>query len=153
MLSSLVKDRDRIEDLAQEVFLRLIRAWPHFRGDAEVSTYVYRITLNVVRDEWARQRGPAANWVPLDDEGVSQPLTAPSIEHEISRGQLLGLVRAALDEISHIERSAFLLFHQEERTYEEIARILDLPVNTVRTHLHRGRQKLRAILRGSTLHG
>jgi RNA polymerase sigma-70 factor (ECF subfamily) len=153
MLGSLVKNRSRIEDLAQEVFLRLIRAWPHFRGEAEVSTYVYRITLNVVRDEWSRQRGPAANWVPLDAEGVPQPSVQPSVEHDISRRQLLGLVRTALDQVSDVERSVLVLFHQEERTYEEIGRILDLPVNTVRTHLHRGRQKLRASLEGRTRHG
>ena len=153
MLRSLVKDRARIDDLAQEVFLRLIRAWPHFRGEAEVSTYVYRITLNVIRDEWSRQRGPTANWLPLDAEGVPQASSEPSVEHEISRGQLLELVSTALEQVSHIERSVFLLFHQEERTYEEIARILDLPVNTVRTHLHRGRQKLRTILEGSIRHG
>src|SRR5580704_6922089 len=45
-----------VEDLAQEVFLRLYRALPEFRGEAAVSTYLYRIVVNVAQDEWKRRR-------------------------------------------------------------------------------------------------
>src|SRR5271156_3128316 len=45
-----------VEDLAQEVFLRLYRALPEFRGDAAISTYLYRIVVNVAQDEWKRRR-------------------------------------------------------------------------------------------------
>ena len=55
-LARLIRSREHLEDLAQEVFLRLYRGMAHFRGDAKIATYLYRITLNVAQDEWKRQR-------------------------------------------------------------------------------------------------
>ncbi|MBW8748627.1 MAG: sigma-70 family RNA polymerase sigma factor, partial [Acidobacteria bacterium] len=55
-LARLVNRRENLEDLAQEVFLRLYRALPTFRGEAMLSTYLYRITVNVAQDEWKRRR-------------------------------------------------------------------------------------------------
>jgi RNA polymerase sigma factor (sigma-70 family) len=53
------------------------------------------------------------------------------------------LVEGQLQRLSHVERAVLVLYHQEERTYEQIALALGLPIGTVRTHLHRGRKKLR----------
>jgi RNA polymerase sigma-70 factor, ECF subfamily len=142
----MVKDRIRIEDLAQEVFLRLARAWPLFRGDAEVSTYLYRITINVVRDEWARVRKPEANWLPLEGQAEKLAGRDEPVEKQLARRQLLDLLDSTLSSLSANERTVLLLYHQEERTYDEISRILDIPIGTVRTHLHRGRQRLRMLL-------
>src|SRR5689334_13562730 len=55
-LTRLTGTTDHVDDLAQEVFLRLYRALPGFRGEALVSTYLYRITVNVAQDEWKRRR-------------------------------------------------------------------------------------------------
>lgn len=61
------------------------------------------------------------------------------------------LVEEHLARLSLAERSVLVLFHQEDRTYEQIADTLAIPVNTVRTHLHRARGKLRAALAASAL--
>jgi RNA polymerase sigma factor (sigma-70 family) len=142
MLARLVGSRDRLEDLAQEVFLRLFRALPLFRGEAALSTYIYRITVNVAQDEWARRRLHSRD-LPIDEEALVAG-GRPSPEQLTADRQLLKLVETALGSLSDPERAAFILYHQEERSYEDIAEILDLPIGTVRTHLHRGRQKLRA---------
>src|SRR5271157_94775 len=55
-LMRLTGNRDSVEDLAQEVFLRLYRALPAFRGEALLSTYLYRIVVNIAQDEWKRRR-------------------------------------------------------------------------------------------------
>jgi RNA polymerase sigma factor (sigma-70 family) len=146
MLASLVDSRDRIEDLAQEVFLRLFRALPLFRGEAALSTYIYRITVNVAQDEWARRRHLQSRLLTLDDEAVAVPDLSPSAEEQAARKQLLELVDRSLQDLSQSERTVFILYHQEERSYQEIAQILDLPIGTVRTHLHRGRRKLKEIV-------
>ena len=61
----------QVEDLAQEVFLRLYRALPEFRGDSALSTYLYRIVVNVAQDEWKRrrkERGVIASAPVVEDE-------------------------------------------------------------------------------------
>ena len=55
-LLRLTGSREHLDDLAQEVFLRLYRALPSFRGEALVTTYLYRIAVNVTQDEWKRRR-------------------------------------------------------------------------------------------------
>ena len=145
MLARLVGSRDRVEDLAQEVFLRLFRALPLFRGEAALSTYIHRITVNVAQDEWARRRRHAKD-LAIDEETLALTANSPSAEQRTADRQLLNLIETALEKLSYPERAALVLYHQEERSYAEIAKILDLPVGTVRTHLHRGREKVRAMV-------
>jgi len=149
-LARLVRSREHIEDLAQEVFLRLYRGMRHFRGEAKITTYLYRITLNVAQDEWKRQRGEQSHRSLSDVEaGWENRLVSreKNAEQSLSQKQMWAQVENALAELSATERNVIVLFHQEECTYEQIAVILNLPVGTVRTHLHRGRQKLREQMR------
>jgi RNA polymerase sigma-70 factor, ECF subfamily len=154
-LSRLVGSREQVEDLAQEVFLRFLKGVEHFRGDAKASTYLYRIILNVAQDEGRRRRRERNN-ASLSDvtEGWHDRLAspAPNAEQVLSLKQLRTLVNRGLEELSEMERSVLVLFHQEECTYEQISLILNLPLGTVRTHLHRGRKKLaERIKKGASL--
>jgi RNA polymerase sigma factor (sigma-70 family) len=150
-LVRLLGSQEHIEDLAQEVFLRLHRAWPHFQGRAQVSTYLYRITVNVARDERRRQRHLVNRAVSLSDPQTDWESRLvrqdPAADTIASRKELWAIVTRALQELSDVERAVIVLYHQEERSYDEIARILDLPINTVRTHLHRGRERLGRLVR------
>lgn len=146
-----------VEDLAQEVFLRLYRALPEFRGDAMLSTYIYRITVNVAQDEWKRRRSDrlhlASDPSALDqDDSASWLENLPADAHaghhnrdpeqQLSEKETRAAVEAAMDQLPTVERTVLVLYHQEELSYEGIAAALGLPVNTVRTHLHRGRKRL-----------
>ena len=145
-LARLIRSREHMEDLAQEVFLRLYRGMQHFRGDAKITTYLYRITLNVAQDEWKRQRVEQSNRSLSDVEaGWEDRLVSreQGAEQALSQRELRTQLESGLAELSVVERSVIVLFHQEECTYEQIAIILNLPLGTVRTHLHRGRLKLR----------
>ena len=68
VISQVVADRNRVEDLAQEVFLKIHRGLPSFRGDSKLSTWIYRIVLNVCADAATRER-PVASLDDRDDEG------------------------------------------------------------------------------------
>ena len=153
----------QVEDLAQEVFLRLYRALPHFRGDATVSTYLYRIVVNVAQDECKRRRNEREHIAPepaFDDEAESTWLEnlpgddltdhARNPEQLLSDAQLVTAVDAALLDLPEVERSVLVLYHQEECSYEGISVALGLPLNTVRTHLHRGRKRLAELIRSRT---
>lgn len=160
-LTRLTGSGPHVEDLAQEAFLRLFRALPEFRGDATVSTYLYRIVYNLAQDEWKRRRkerahiaqGPvreeedeAAGWI---ENVAGDPLTehARTPEQRLADMTLARAVEQELARLPPLERAALVLFHQEELSYEGVAAALGLPLNTVRTHIHRGRKRLSERLR------
>jgi RNA polymerase sigma-70 factor (ECF subfamily) len=152
-----------IEDLAQEVFLRLYRALAYFRGESTMSTYLYRIVVNVAQDEWKRRRrerthiaaAPVLDDNPESDAGwienfAGDPLAgehARNPEQRLADAELQQIVDAALLALPEMERAVLVLYHQEECSYEGIATALALPLNTVRTHLHRGRKRLGDLIR------
>jgi RNA polymerase sigma factor (sigma-70 family) len=146
-LLRLTGSREHVDDLAQDVFLRLYRALPGFRGEALITTYLYRIAVNVAQDEWKRRRREDRSHVSLSDETTNweDRLQHPdrNAEQQIEEREFQQAVEEHLQLLSQIERTVLVLYHQEERTYEEIAHVLSLPIGTVRTHLHRGRKKLR----------
>jgi RNA polymerase sigma-70 factor (ECF subfamily) len=145
-LVRLTGSREHVEDLAQEVFVRLYRGMDSFRGDAKMTTYLYRITLNVAQDEWKRRKKEQGNTSFDDpDAGWEDRLagTGGNAEEILSRNQGMAQLESAMGELSEAERAVIVMFHQEECTYEQIALVLNLPLNTVRTHLHRGRKKLK----------
>jgi len=146
-LLRLTGSREHLDDLAQDVFLRLYRALPSFRGESLVTTYLYRIAVNVAQDEWKRRRRDALALVSISDatSGWEDRLPHPgrNAEELIEEREFERLVEGQLQRLSRVERAVLVLYHQEERTYEQIALALGLPIGTVRTHLHRGRRKLR----------
>jgi RNA polymerase sigma factor (sigma-70 family) len=152
-LVRLLSTREGVDDLAQDCFLRLHRALPAFRGEALVSTYLYRIVVNVAQDELRRRHREERPLTSLADEAEDwgDRLRHPSrnaeellLEREFADG-----VERALGQLSAIQRTILVLYHQEERTYEEIAAVMGMPIGTVRTHLHRGRARMRDLI-GST---
>lgn len=149
-LVRLTGSREHVEDLAQEVFLRLYRALPGFRGEALLSTYLYRITVNVAQNEWKRRRRIERSTVSISDEvsGWEDRLEHPGLnaEQQLTEDEFKQAVEDQLHKLSQVERTVLVLYHQEERTYEQIAEVLRIPIGTVRTHLHRGRKKMREAL-------
>jgi len=149
-LLRLTGSREHVEDLAQEVFVRLYRGMESFRGDAKMTTYLYRITLNVAQDEWKRRKKEQGH-TSFDDPDAGWEARLPGgdgdAEQILNRKQMMAGLERALGELSEVERQVIVMFHQEESTYEQIAAVLSLPLNTVRTHLHRGRKKLKERLR------
>jgi RNA polymerase sigma factor (sigma-70 family) len=146
-LLRLTGSREHIDDLAQDVFLRLYRALPSFRGEALITTYLYRIAVNVAQDEWKRRRRDDRSHVSLSDETSAWEDRLPhpdrNAEQQIEEREFQQTVEEQLQRLSQIERTIIVLYHQEERTYEQISYSLGMPIGTVRTHLHRGRKKLR----------
>lgn len=149
MLVRLTGTREHVDDLAQDVFLRLYRALPSFRGDALLTTYLHRIVVNVAQDEWKRRKRDTRETSLSDDvSGWEERLHHPSANAEelLTTLELQQRVEDELAKLTAVERSVLVLYHQEERSYQQIAESLQLPIGTVRTHLHRARNKLRTAL-------
>lgn len=128
------------QDLYQDIVLQLWRAWPQYRpGAAKVSTWLYRVALNVaVSDLRRRGRQPAARALDPEAPYAAPPPDGPDADD-------LAQLYRAIERLSSVEK-AFVLLYLEDRSYEEMADILGLTQNHVRVKMHRVQDKLRHLL-------
>lgn len=145
MIVRTVGDPERAEDLAQDVFLRIHRGLPYFQGRARLSTWIYRIVLNVCLQE--RQR-PARIEVPAESPGDEDhvPRELASRDGAFEAIELRDRLSKALAELPAHYRLLVAAHYLKGVQYEELAEAFDLPLGTVKTHLHRARQRLRTLL-------
>lgn len=135
-------DPSRVEDLAQEVFLRVHRGLPHFRGDAKLTTWIYRIVLNLLLQESAKRHG--AREVALD---LDVPAHEPrSHDQAIDDLELRDRLEKAMARLPPNYRLLIAGHYLQDVKYEDLADALGIPVGTVKTHLHRAKKQLRAVL-------
>lgn len=145
----LTDDRAEAENATQETFLRAYSALPRSRTDLAFKPWLFQIAVNLCRD-LARKKRPAA-FADLAQEDESSPEEAIEDETPLPLAQVEGreleaaLTRAVAD-LPEIYRAVVTLRYTEELSYEEIAAVLQLPVNTVRTHLFRAKAMLRKAL-------
>jgi RNA polymerase sigma-70 factor (ECF subfamily) len=123
------------EDVVQETLLRAWRALPGFRRDASLSTWLYRICLNVVHDH--RSRSARRSSTPLDE--VAEPSDP---RDRIAERELSDALQDALAQIDETYRTAVLLYDVLGRSYAEIAEVLAVPEGTVKSRIYRGRIEL-----------
>lgn len=124
-------------DLMQELLLTLWRAAPQFRGDAMVSTFIYRVAHNTALAWFRRERRAGAAMETLDP-AIAEKLASSDAPTEDDR---LELLYAAIRELTPLDRSMVLL-HLDDRSYEQIAEIHGISVNNVGVRLTRIRHKL-----------
>lgn len=132
------------EEVAQEAFIRIFRGLPKFRGDAALSTWIYRLAVNAALSH--RSRRSSAR-LPIDDNqneaAVEAQVTAePSAGDAVLRARL----ERALAELPAGYRTVVVLHDVEGLEHEEIAAILNCHVGTSKSQLHKARARLRAIL-------
>jgi RNA polymerase sigma-70 factor (ECF subfamily) len=126
------------DDLAQEVFLRAYRGLVGFEGRSRFSTWVYRIAYNVFLNHRTRSKELAA--LP---QGFESSAAAPDNELSPGRFDMRSDLAAAITELPERYRMVVTLYYLEDVSYPEIAEVLDLPLGTVKTHLHRAKKLLR----------
>jgi RNA polymerase sigma-70 factor (ECF subfamily) len=135
-----VRDASQAEDLAQEVFWRVHRGLPHFRGDSRLTTWIYRIVRNVCVEEGKRRRAT----VSLDDVAPGdQPRVVDAQFGGIELHDRLSKAMAKLPEQARLLISAHYF---GGRQYEELAEDLEMPLGTVKAQLHRAKRRLRELL-------
>ncbi|MHB8619177.1 MAG: RNA polymerase sigma factor [Chloroflexota bacterium] len=128
-------------DLTQEAFLRSYAALKTFRPELRFAPWLYRIAtnlcLNFLQSSRVRRGGADPDLVLKVPDRAKQPDSAYEEKEERLD------IHAAIGELPPKYRAVVLLRHMQDKSYEEIAAILDLPLNTVRTHLFRARELLR----------
>jgi RNA polymerase sigma-70 factor (ECF subfamily) len=144
VISRMISDRSRTDDLAQEVFLKVHRGLPYFRGEARLSTWIYRIVLNACAGERDRSSAtfsldePHANRRPRLELGVA--------DRTFSDLELRDRLRKALARLPAETRFLIAAHYFSGRRYEELAEVLNIPLGTVKTQLHRAKRRLRELL-------
>lgn len=141
----MTRDTSLAEDLSQEVFLRMFLHLDKFRGEAKVRTWALRIARNVFLS-YAKKKRPCLleeqEWEPEADVNRNLP------EEEMLRKEEAQRVRECMMCLGEQERTVLLLRDFEELSYEEVAKIMNLTTEVVKSRLYRARKKFRRIYEG-----
>ena len=140
----LVPDPAQVDDLAQDVFLKVHRGLPYFRGEARLSTWIYRIVQNVCVQ--ARARRP--RHVSLDERDADgRPIREPGApDGTFADLELRDRLEKAIAQLPDQYRMLIAAHYLEGIQYEALAESLDMPLGTVKTHLYRAKRRLRELL-------
>ena len=136
----MLRNRAEAEEVAQEVFLRVHRAIDDFRGEAKLSTWLYAIASRLCLNRLASGERRMAR---EGEEALERLRSDADPAAHVERGELEAALRRAIDELPDERRIVVVLRDLEGLSYEEIAAALELPLNTVRSRLHRARMDLK----------
>ncbi len=136
-----VQDEMAAEDITQEVFVKIYLKFDQFRGDAKMSTWIYRITKNTCYNYLKRDKKYRnMDEIPMTLSDYSTP------ESDFLRSDTHVRVRNAVGSLPKDQRLAISLFYFHDQSYAEIAEIMDIPQNTLKSHIHRAKQTLKTEL-------
>ncbi len=139
-----LNDHDGAEDIAQEAFVRAYESLHTFRGEAEFSTWLSRIVMNLSLNRVKKIRRRHEFEVRALDAGASPASVNPGDDHE---QDLTAHIERALHELPTLQRATVILRHLEGLSTQQVSRILGCSEGTVKTHLYRGLMKLKKKLR------
>ena len=151
LIVRMVRDTAAAEDLAQETFVKVFTRLSTYDSGHKFSSWIFKIAHNATVDFLRQPRPPMSS---LDDEQESagkQALDAatPSPLAAAERTELAEALDAAIDRLRPEYRQVVILRYQEEFSYEEIAEVLNLPLGTVKSYLHRARTELAETMRAA----
>ena len=155
LILRMVRDRQLAEDLAQETFIKALNAIGSYRPEFKFSSWIFKIANNAAIDHLRRREVDT-----LSIDGAPNATTPDDIEAtalqvgdrgetplaELEARELGGAIERAIGRLRPEYRSCIMLRHVEGLAYEEIAQLLDLPLGTVKTYIHRARHELRDML-------
>ncbi len=145
----LVDNAEDAQDIIQEAFLNAYQSLDRFKGDSQFFTWLYRIAFNASISLKRKQRVAVALKTGRAETGVSEPLdTSESSrpEYALEKAEQERRVQQALNRLSPEHRTVLILKDMEGQKYETMAEILQVPIGTIRSRLHRARLELRELL-------
>ena len=148
LLSRLIRDPGEVEDVTQEAFIKAYRALPSFRGDSAFYTWLYRIGINTAKNYLVAmgRRAPTTTEVEAEEaegqEGGELLRDINTPESLLLTKEIGNTVNAAIESLPEELRSAIQLRELEGMSYEEIAKLMDCPIGTVRSRIFRAREAI-----------
>jgi len=153
LLSRFIRDPGEVEDVTQEAFVKAYRALPSFRGDSAFYTWLYRIGINTAKNylvSMGRRAPTTTNYDAeeaerFDDGDQLRDLNTP--ENLLMSKQIAQTVNQSMDRLPEELRAAIMLREIEGMSYEDIAKIMNCPIGTVRSRIFRAREVIAGQLR------
>jgi RNA polymerase sigma-70 factor, ECF subfamily len=151
LIYRLVRDREKAEDLAQDTFIKVLNAIDRYNPEFKFSSWIFKIAHNTSLDHLRRKEpetlsmdgSPHARTAAETEATTISPASGDENPEEYTVNRELGTeIDGALGTLRTEYRTAIVLCHVEGRPYEEIAEIMDVPLGTVKTYIHRGRKEL-----------
>ena len=139
----MLQQYEEANEVTQEAFFAAWQGLEHFRGEALFSTWLYRIAYNCVLKQIEQRKRDSALQIAMQANELEQTTDDEKIGDELESHDRQKIVREHLLNLPAKYRIVLILRHLQEKTYEEMAEILTLPVGTIKTHLFRARNLLK----------
>ena len=156
LIYKMVRNKEETEDLVQEAFMKAFKALPSFNEEYAFSTWLYKIAVNNCIDHMRKKK--------LQTYSINKPVqskdgeldrefpdTSMSPDKSILSEERAGIIETAIDELPENYKTAIILRHSEEKSYEEISKILNIPLGTVKARIFRAREMLKKKLKGKVI--
>ena len=153
LLSRFIRDPAEVEDVTQEAFIKAYRALPAFRGDSAFYTWLYRIGINTAKNYLMAmgRRAPTSTEIEAEEaEGFEEGEQLRDIntpESVLLSNEIAETVNATIEQLPEELRTAIQMREIEGMSYEDIARVMDCPIGTVRSRIFRAREAIAEQLR------
>ncbi len=156
LIFRMVRNRELAEDLCQETFIKVLNAVQSYRPEYKFSSWVFKIANNAAIDHLRKRELDTLSLEGSPHADTPELVEATALQisergenqlQEVENRELGSTIETAIGRLRPEYRSCILLRHVEGRSYEEIAEILNLPLGTVKTYIHRARNELRVSLK------
>ncbi len=148
---SYVKDAEVAKDMVQNTFIKYYKNLDSFRYDSQIKTWLYRITINECKDylkSWNYKMVQVKSLINETARSIS-----PSTEKIVINKYNNEEIKDTISSLPKVYQEVVYLYYYNSLTTEEIAKVLDIPVNTVKTRLRRAKQRLEPMIKEAKLHG
>ena len=155
LLYRMVRDRALAEDLAQETFIKVLNGIKSYRPEFKFSSWIFKVANNVAIDQLRKRGVETVSMDGAPDATTPDARAGSALQlrghgesplQEVEARELGSAIERAIGRLRPEYRSCIVLRHVEGHSYEEIAEMLDLPLGTVKTYIHRARNELRGLL-------
>jgi RNA polymerase sigma-70 factor (ECF subfamily) len=155
LIYRMVRDRELAEDLTQETFVKVLNALDRYRPEYKFSSWIFKIANNAAIDQLRRKELDTLSLEGGPDATTPDRIEATMLQvgsdgesplEELEARELGSAIERAVAQLRPEYQSCIIMRHVEGRPYDEIADILDLPLGTVKTYIHRARAELRDLL-------
>ncbi|MBD3373968.1 sigma-70 family RNA polymerase sigma factor [candidate division KSB1 bacterium] len=149
IVARMVSDPTDRQDLCQDIFLKIFKSLRTFHFRSKLSTWVGRIAYHTSINYLQKKKLPSMSDVTIDESHYRVVAESDDIgpEEWTARRDLSSIVEKMISKLTPIQKTLITLFHVENMSYSEMSAVVELPEGTIKSHLYRGRQRLKEMMK------